>query len=292
MCLNYRPASHSVIVAPNSTPLVSLTRKITHSSIIASPSQFSTNSDGSQRKNLKRSRRSAQFSPNVSMRCFFHNSQQEQHHGAAAATSSPSWMKKDDMVKIKSRAKALAKLHYMRSKTRTQSAEASSTKSSVTIGDATRYEIKGESLRGMEYLTDIANGRKRRRVQEKATQTVVVEQQEQLIQHVLDSTFTCGSISTVDQVKKALKMDTSKLAKVYGAKTKEALSYARSVAQEDADIAAAILAEDLQDSSLSSRTVAKKTIKPVASTNQRTTAELIKTLLQPTMSRHRLVATW
>ena len=61
----------------------------------------------------------------------------------------------------------------------------------------------------------------------------MIEQQEQLIQHVLDVCLADNSNRTgvEDQVKnRALKMDSSKLAKVYGAKA-QALLYAKCVAQ-------------------------------------------------------------
>jgi len=159
-------------------------------------------------------------------------------------------MKKDEVDRNKNRAKALSRLHYnMRSKNNIQ-ATGKNTTADATIGDTIRYEIKGESLRGMEYMTSITIGRKRRRVQKEATQATVVEQQEQLIQHVLDVCMTDNSsrARVEDQLKiKAMKMDHSKLAKVYGAKAQDALAYAQRVAQEDAKVAAEILAEDLQE---------------------------------------------
>ena len=84
----------------------------------------------------------------------------------------------------------------------------------------------------------------------------MIEQQEQLIQHVLDVCLDDNSnrARVEDQVKnRALKMDTSKLAKVYGAKAQEVLVYAQCVAQGDAKVAAKILAEDLQEDFPSSR---------------------------------------
>jgi len=195
-------------------------------------------------KKLKRSRKSIQFSPRVSQRCFIQYGPQEQQ----GSTAFSSWMKKDEVDKNKTHAKTLSKLHHhMRSKNNTQ---ATDTYADATIGDAIRYEIKGESLRGMEYMTSITIGRKRRRVQKEATQATVVEQQEQLIQHVLDVCMTDNSsrARVEDQLKiKAMKMDHSKLAKVYGAKAQDALAYAQRVAQEDAKVAAEILAEDLQE---------------------------------------------
>jgi len=159
-------------------------------------------------------------------------------------------MKKDEVDRNKNRAKALSRLHYnMRFKNNIQATDRNTT-ADATIGDTIRYEIKGESLRGMEHITNITIGRKRRRVQEEATQATVVEQQEQLIQHVLDVCMADNSsrARVEDQLKsKAMKMDNSRLARVYGAKAQDALVYAQCVAQEDAKVAAEILAEDLQD---------------------------------------------
>lgn len=67
---------------------------------------------------------------------------------------------------------------------------------------------------------------------------------------IASSPSSCGddsSSSFIDQVVmiRAMKMYTSKLAKVYGSKTREALMYAKLVAQEDDKIALAILATDL-----------------------------------------------
>jgi len=250
MCLSNR-RSH---VFTNSTSFL-MTNKRPRSSIIMS-SQYkyircrgsnninTSSSKGPQCKKLKRSRKCIQFSSTVSQRCFIQYGPQEQQ----GSTPFSSWMKKDEVDKNKTHAKTLSKLHHhMRSKNNTQ---ATDTYADATIGDAIRYEIKGESLRGMEHITDTTIGRKRRRVQEEAIQATMFEQQEQLIQHVLDGYFINNSnrARVEDQVKsRALKMNSSKLANVYGAKAQEALVYAKRVGQEDAKVAAEILAADLQD---------------------------------------------
>lgn len=218
----------------------------------------------------------------------------------------------DELNKMKNRAKALSKLHHhMHSKSNTQATD-TTTDANATICDAIRYEIKGESLRGMEHITDINTGRKRRRVRDEAIRATVIEQQEQLIQHVLDGYLTGNDTSRArveDQVKSnAVKMDNSKLAKVYGTKAQEALVYAKRVAHEDARAAAEILADDLQaDSSSSNHTScssslvecfsAKRTNTAIYqnteafSTDPRmVTAELTKLFLPKTLFRNLSVA--
>ena len=158
---------------------------------------------------------------------------------------------------MRHRAIALSKLYcFIHSKSNAQVISSSS--AATTSSEATRYEIKGESLRGMEYITDLANGKKRRRISDDAIQAVVGEQQEQLIQAVLVS-------STLDQVlDRAFKTNPCTLANAYGSKARDALVYARHIAAEDAKIASEILAKDLpgnsslQTSSSSTRTSLEK----------------------------------
>ena len=150
-------------------------------------------------------------------------------------------MTKDEVDKTRAQAKLLAKFHSYRLLTKRKTPTSSPTSS---IGDVTRYSIKGESLRGMENLTDTANGRKRRRVQEEAIRSVGDVQQEQLVQHMSDICFLRTGVDDFS-------IDTAQLAKVYGSKAHEALEYAKEVAHEDAKVAAKILAEDLQEESSS-----------------------------------------
>ena len=208
-------------------------------------------------KKRKRSIKSVQLSSSVSLRCFFNgsldtpqSSETSLHQNTASPTASSSallWFPKEEIESIQERARKLSKLHYhVRSKLSAQAI--------AKLGNATRYKIKGDSLRGMEMITDYDNGRKRRRVQDEAIRSIMVGQQEQLIQHVLDNcACTTSAISSgsseeevVTQVKKnATRLDTSKLANVYGLKAKKALAYAKQVGHEDAKVAAKILAEDL-----------------------------------------------
>lgn len=124
------------------------------------------------------------------------------------------------------------------SRSSTPFASTNTTDETTNIGDATRYEIEGESLRGMEHITDICNGKKRRQIKEDAIHAMLIWQQEQFI------STSFGNDVVVYAVESALEMDGSKLAKAYRAKTQEALAYARRVAEEDAKVAITILAED------------------------------------------------
>ena len=97
--------------------------------------------------------------------------------------------------------------------------------------EPTSYEIKGESLRGLEYLTDMAMGKKRQHLRNLAVSTALKEQEHQ---RVLNSTRSRRMI-----------------AQEYGKTTQDASIYSRRVAEEDARVAAAILEEDLRTSSAS-----------------------------------------
>lgn len=152
-------------------------------SFIMAQSKYITNSDGtphSKKSRRRKRRKSVAFLPCVSMQCFFHNDPQQQDH--------TSWLKKDDLDKIKIRAKSLSRLHILQVRSQkinsqdgTPSSSANTKLSSASISNVTRCQIMGESLRGMEHLTDVANGRKRRRVRTEALQAVEYEQREQLI---------------------------------------------------------------------------------------------------------------
>ena len=89
------------------------------------------------------------------------------------------------------------------------------------------YEIIGESLRGMEHITDASTSQKRIRLR---SDTVSLIQQFQ---------------DTEDDVETSR----SKLANKYRGSAKEALMDARVAAEEDAKAAAQILAEDLKQES-------------------------------------------
>ena len=91
------------------------------------------------------------------------------------------------------------------------------------------YEIIGESLRGMEHITDASTSQKRIRLR---SDTV------SLIQQFQDQ-------DTEDDVETSR----SKLANKYRESAKEALMDAKVAAEEDAKAAAQILAEDLKQES-------------------------------------------
>ena len=132
----------------------------------------------------------------------------------------------------------------------------------------------------MEHLTDGASGRRRRRHQEEAVSAVAVEQQQQLIEHVLASA-TAG-----EAIDRAVKMDTSRLARAYGGKTKDALRYALRLAEEDVRIAAEIRAEDLSSSPFVDKK--QSSVKSSSDSGNFLAAE-IKNLLPRTASRQRSV---
>ena len=120
----------------------------------------------------------------------------------------------------------------------------------------TRYEIQGESLRGLEHIT--SNGRDRHTLTRSAINAAIREQNTQFLEYIHDNNVMSSSSLTyvdgdgVDQIKRhAMKIDTYRLSKVYGKKTKQSLSYAQRVAREDAKIAASILAQDLAATSRS-----------------------------------------
>lgn len=199
----------------------------------------STSADGPQHNKvcLDLKRKSVKFYPAAAIRLVPQPSRDD-----IAAT----WLNNEEVYKMKSRAKTLSKLHYHVRKRMESQGRALRT---GHTGDATRYAIAGESLRGMEYITDIANGRKRRRVdiRRDAMGAIVIEQRAQFVRHILLSRDTRR---TVDQIKSGtLEMDHCKLAGVYGSKAREAMVYAKRVGEDDAKVAAAILAEDLQQES-------------------------------------------
>jgi len=243
-------------------------------------------SSGSTQKKPKRSikSRSVSFSPNVSMRCIYYNGSQDRE---------AEFYRKDEVERIKSRAKAMSRLHkQVRSKINPEAPAPPP----ASISDATRYEIRGESLRGLEHLTDVTTGRKRRRVQREALLAVEEDQQKQVILHVLESAASLNGSSSdfvsIDQLlDNVVKINTRRLAKAYGDKTQEALSYARAVADEDSKVASKILAEDLTSNwAAGTRCKVKKSNRKCSQTKSgdpSVAAEFIKTLLPKPMSRHR-----
>lgn len=210
-----------------------------------------------QRPDKRRKRKSVGFSPSVRMRCYFVAPPNDGQHGNTTA-----WLSNGEVDKMKRQAKALGRVHrHIRRKTKAK--ESSSTVpssaddgpvSSDSVRYAPRYEIKGESLRGMENVTDAVTGEKRQRVQDEAIRAVMVDQQGQLSRHIVGGHFggpSCDSpspsLSDLMRVKgQAARLDAGLIARAYGTKARESLEYARCVAEEDEAIAAAILAEDLK----------------------------------------------
>ena len=128
-----------------------------------------------------------------------------------------SWHTDDELSSMKKRARKLSMLHYL--KTRPGQANLSKRSGIVYNCHPAHYEIIEESLRGMEHHTDISKARRRERLRSDAI-SLVEENQD--------------------------KTSRSKLACMYRESTKEAMLYSREIAEEDAKVAAAILAEDLK----------------------------------------------
>ena len=203
-----------------------------------------------QRKKMKTNRlvprrvsieSAVQFSSSVSMRSFYYDDDKLQ---LGSPSSSSSWLQKEEIDSIKSQAKTLAKVHRcLRSSSPSKSA-------AFAKISPTRYEIQGESLRGLEHIT--SNGRNRHALARSAINAAIREQNTQFLEYIHDNNVMCSSDLTyvegdgVDQIKRhAMKIDTYRLSKVYGKKTRQSLAYAQRVATEDAKIAASILAQDL-----------------------------------------------
>ena len=185
-----------------------------------------------------------QFSSTVSMRSFYYDDDKLQ---LGSSSSSSSWLQKEEIDAIKSQAKTLARVHRCLRKSSLSKAEAEA----FAKISPTQYEIQGESLRGLEHIT--SNGRNRHALARSAINAVIREQNTQFLEYIHDNNVMSSSSDLtyvdgdgVDQIKRhAMKIDTYRLSKVYGRKTKQSLSYAQRVASEDAKIAASILAQDL-----------------------------------------------
>mmetsp|Transcript_29938 Transcript_29938/g.51126 ORF Transcript_29938/g.51126 Transcript_29938/m.51126 type:complete len:222 (+) Transcript_29938:120-785(+) len=131
-----------------------------------------------------------------------------------------SWLTDDEVFSMNKRAKNLATLHYL--KTRPGQKAPSKHSGIVYNCHPAHYEIIGESLRGMEHITDISKTQSRKRLRS-GVNSLMEEHQNQ------DN--TCGG---------------SKLACKFIECTKEAMAYSIQMAEEDARTAAAILTEDLK----------------------------------------------
>ena len=165
-----------------------------------------------------------QFSSTVSMRSFYYEDDKLQL-GNSSSSSSSSWLQKEEIDDIKSQAKTLAKVHRCLRKSSLSKAEAFAKIS------PTRYEIQGESLRGLEHIT--SNGRDRHTLTRSAINAAIREQNTQFLEYIHDNNVMSSSSLTyvdgngVDQIKRhAMTIDTYRLSKVYGKKTRQSLAYA------------------------------------------------------------------
>ena len=173
-----------------------------------------TTSSSSERPCKRRytAKKTVTFSSKVKLRSFFASG-----HNILEGYSS--WLTSDELSSMKKRAKNLSMIHQI--KTRPGKPTPSDRSGIVYNCHPAHYEIIGESLRGMEHHTDISKARRRERLRSDA-------------------------ISLVEEHHNLQESSRSKLACMYKESSKEALVYSRQVANEDASIAAAILADDLK----------------------------------------------
>ena len=156
----------------------------------------------------------------------------------STSTASSLWMTKADVDRNKRLVRALTRKH------RSQATSATA----AAVATAVRCEVCGDSLRGVEHLTAPVLGHQRRRLKKEAHRAVAAEQRVQLVGHVLDSYFAArgGDASAEERVQRmATAMDGGRIAKVYRPPARGSLAYARRLANEDAKVAAEILAQDL-----------------------------------------------
>lgn len=183
----------------------------------------------------------------------------------------------DEISTNKSRAMSLSKLHNQQ-RSKTISSRGGGRSSRSILSDSLRYEVEGESLRGMEYITDFANGSRRRQVKADAINAILIEQQQgRSIQHDVPRSQTADEARS-----RATEPDaTRNLARVYASKSRWALKYARRVAEEDAKMADEILAGDLQQETPSPACHALKTGNAKTTIDDpRFIAEFIKSFFQ------------
>jgi hypothetical protein len=202
---------------------------------IMSSSPVSINTNPMQPRQLKRRRVSVekvvQFNPKVNLRCVF----------PPTTDDESTWIHPQELRQMKDSARQLAKAHYIAT-VRTSRQQDRPVAAAV---HPTKYERNGDSLRGMEHITDLPTGKLRQVAKSTAIKSVNDEQCRQLLVQVLakSSTSSNAAFTTLDV--KDFKVDTAQLSRAYGANTKAALAYARRAAEEDAREAAAILASDL-----------------------------------------------
>ena len=166
-----------------------------------------------RRSIAKKMKKTVKFSSYAKLRSFAANGN--------ALQAQSSWLTADELSSMKKRAKNLSILHYI--KTRPEQPKASSNRSGIVFNcHPAHFEIIGESLRGMEHYTDISQARRRERLRSDAIRLVEEHQNR-------DKTIR-----------------SKKLACMYRESAKESMVYASKIAEEDANVAAAILAEDLK----------------------------------------------
>jgi len=189
------------------------------------------NSGASQhkRRRVERKIKSVQFNPQVKLRCVMSTNLEQE-----------SWLDINDIRATKAKAKGLAKHYYLNNIKKPSDSQATTAEVANTMTHPARYEMNGDSLRGMEHLTDLETGKRRQLSRARAIRSVNDEQCRQLLVSTLASWNSAAAATTL-----VFRVDTSQLARVYGEKTEDALEYSRRLAQEDAEEAAAILSADL-----------------------------------------------
>jgi hypothetical protein len=218
MCNLY--ASREGLYANNVEPLAAnkltppLSGFIKHSKR-SHPSSFKDSLENPCKRRRCVAKKAVTFSSTNKLRRFFNDNNLQVYS---------SWHTDDELSSMKKRAKKLSMFHC--AKTHPGQAKAPSKRSGIVYNcHPAHYEIIEESLRGMEHHTDISKARRQESLRSDAI-SLVVENQD---------------------------TSRSKLACIYRESAKEAMSYSREIAEEDAKVAAAILAEDLkQDDVLAS----------------------------------------
>ncbi|EED86359.1 predicted protein [Thalassiosira pseudonana CCMP1335] len=134
------------------------------------------------------------------------------HQDANTNTGPSSWLNAEELNSAKEVSKRLAKLHYCYNKNSTSNNHV----------HPTQFQLNGESLRGFEHITDLSQGRARQGVKNQYV-NCVMELKENSASALLAS-------SSSEKI---------------GSLSQGALRYSRRVAEEDAEVAAEILKEDL-----------------------------------------------
>lgn len=164
---------------------------------------------------------------------FSQTAKQRQYNSKLHASYS-SWLTDEEVSSSKKRARNLSKVHYLKTRHDADAGSPMTVRPNDRSGivyncHPVHYEIIGESLRGMEDITDASTSQKRIRLRSKTVS---------LIQQFQDQ-------DSEDDVETRR----SKLASKYREFAKEALMDAKVAAEEDAKAAAQILAEDLKQES-------------------------------------------